>query len=392
VLILLSSKYLEPIKYFIDKEENLSNLKVNLFAVPIGISFYALQAISLLVDIYNAKYKSELSLKNTALFLCFFPQSLAGPIHRAHELIPQFSHYKPIDVYKIITGFKNLLFGFFCKLIIADKIAIVISPIFSKWSEADGLSLFIATLLYSLQIYFDFWGYSLIAIGLGRILGFNIKTNFNHPYMALTFRDFWHRWHISLSQWMRDYIYIPLGGRKKGYTYFGVAIFTTFVISGLWHGLTYNFLLWGVIHALLYLLEAVLLKRKTVLHVGSNVAAVIRIIRRVIFFIVISITWLVFRIEELPVLQDIIKNILHFEGWSLEVAYSYFLTDVNVIYITIILTTFLLSSTSFIKRKLNSVPITNYGRFSDSLFICTCLFCVIILGDIGTQEFLYFRF
>src|SRR5690606_24775047 len=158
------------------------------------------------------------------------------PIHRAGELIPQFQRVGKFTSAHVVSGLKTILHGYFCKLIIADKISLIITPIFNAWDKFDGLSLFISALLYSFQIYFDFWGYSLIAIGVGRVLGFKINVNFVAPYRASSFREFWHRWHITLSRWMRDYIYIPLGGNRFTFIRFCFAIFITFLVSGIWHG------------------------------------------------------------------------------------------------------------------------------------------------------------
>lgn len=394
VLLLISSKFLEEIIHLFGND-NVQYVS-NSLLFSIGISFYSLQAISLIIEVAGNRYSDNLSFKNIILFLSFFPQSLAGPIHKPQELIPQFSKVIQFNADAIVIGIKTLLFGFFIKLVVADKIGLVISPIFEKWMEADGLSLLMATLLYSLQIYFDFWGYSLIAIGLGRILGYKIKVNFNHPYLAITFKDFWHRWHISLSQWMRDYIYIPLGGRKKGYFNFVTGVIITFQVSGIWHGLTFNFMLWSTTHALLYIIEDIKLRnvsRQKVLQFPHN--PFFLVLKRMVFFILISFTWLIFRTEDFNDLFGIINKIVHHtEQWSLSLSYSYYLTGINLFYIVIAVFTFLISHTLFLEKKINFIPAHNHNwqRITDSTFTCFCLISILLFGDIGSQEFLYFKF
>ncbi|MAB38689.1 MAG: hypothetical protein CL528_01880 [Aequorivita sp.] len=390
ILLLISSKYLNDIILQIVNIDR-ANFYSDSLLFTVGISFYSLQAISLIVEVAKNRYSDHFTFRKTALFISFFPQSLAGPIHRPQELMPQFLKPKQFNAENIVVGLKTLLFGFFIKLIVADKIALVILPVFEKWIEADGVSLIIAILFYSLQIYFDFWGYSLIAIGLGRILGFNIKINFNHPYAATSFKEFWHRWHISLSEWMRDYIYIPLGGREKGYGYFLIAVLVTFLISGIWHGLTFNFILWGILHAILYLLEDI--KRRYTKNIFLSDIILFRLAKQVFFFVLISFTWLLFRTENINDLFGIIGKIfIHMESWSFETSNTYYLTDVNIYYILIALLTFSLSHTKFVERKINNIPTLRWQRVTDSVFICFCLISIILLGDIGSQEFLYFKF
>lgn len=364
----------------------------NLFILPIGISFYSLQAISLLVDLRTGKYNGDTSLKSVSLFLSFFPQSISGPIHRASELIPQFSIERKLNAENLIVGFKTMLWGYFCKLIVADKIALIISPVFSSFHEYDGFSISVSTLLYSFQIYFDFWGYSLIAIGLGRVLGFTININFLNPYSAKSFKDFWHRWHITLSKWMRDYVYIPLGGKnQKHYLFFCIAIVVTFLVSGFWHGATFNFILWGATHAFLYLSEDFFSKYIS-LDTFRFYKFLIRPIQTVTFFILISLTWLIFRTESFHELTSLLSSILAFSDWTNKGAISYYGSTTNLSYLAIILTTILFAQTKIVSRLTDTIPVTTRQTITDSIFICICLLALILFGDIGGQEFLYFKF
>jgi len=380
---------------FFAEQLNFSNsqfLYFNLFILPIGISFYSLQAISLLVDLRTGKFNGDTSLKSVSLFLSFFPQSISGPIHRASELIPQFSIERKLNAENLIVGFKTMLWGYFCKLIVADKISLIISPVFSSFHEYDGFSISVSTLLYSFQIYFDFWGYSLIAIGLGRVLGFKININFLNPYSAKSFKDFWHRWHITLSKWIRDYVYIPLGGKnQKHYLLFCIAIVVTFLASGFWHGATFNFILWGAAHAFLYLSEDFFSK-----HISLDTLRVykllVRPIQTVTFFILISLTWLIFRTDSFHELTSLLSSILSFSDWTSNKAISYFSSTTNLSYLAIILPTILFAQTKIVSQLIDIFPVTTRQTITDSIFIGICLIGLILLGDIGGQEFLYFRF
>lgn len=395
IILLLGAKYapvflgdLQPASY---TEGGL----VSSFVVPLGVSFYSLQAISMMVDVYKNKYQGPVTLKNISLYLGFFPQSASGPIHRAGELIPQFSMTGNLISQNIVIGMKTMLYGYFCKLIVADKISLIITPVFNVWDKFDGLSVFIAALLYSFQIYFDFWGYSLIAIGVGRVLGFNININFIAPYAIVSFKEFWHRWHITLSRWMRDYIYIPLGGNRYKYIRFCIAIFITFFVSGLWHGVTFNFLLWGVVHAGLYLIEDAVRRSLPSFaqdHSSRFVLMTIQLVRWCLFFLAISFTWLIFRTENVSDLYEMVRKILSIEGWSVAIALNYYFTKINLVYLFIVVVAAGLLHSLFVFRKFEYIPVTRRDIVTDSLFVCTSLIAIILFGDMGGQEFLYFKF
>lgn len=362
--------------------------------VPLGISFYSLQAISLVVDVHRGRYSEPMTLKGTSLYLSFFPQAASGPIHRAGELIPQFKRAGAFISENIVVGLKTMLYGYFCKLIIADKIAVVVSPVFNAFDKFDGLSLLIASLLYSLQIYFDFWGYSLIAIGVGRVLGFRININFVAPYRASSFREFWHRWHITLSQWMRDYIYIPLGGKQGNYMRFCMAIIVTFLVSGVWHGVTFNFILWGGVHAGLYLIEDFGRRKLSDYrnHRSTFAKALLRVIRWCVFFLIISFTWLIFRIDNINDLYEIMSNITSFGNWSFAIMIDHYFTGINGVYLLLVLIALVVSHNYFVSKKLASSPVSISAVITDSLFVCVSLIAIILFGDMGSQEFLYFQF
>ncbi|MCR4804620.1 MAG: MBOAT family protein [Clostridia bacterium] len=235
------------------------------FLLPVGISFYTFQALGYLLDVYRGDVAPERSLIRYALFVSFFPQLVAGPIERSKNLLPQVRSIEDLRLWnarRVTEGAILMVWGFFLKMVISDRAAILVDNV---WAQPDAFgrkALLLASLLFTLQIYCDFGGYSMIAIGAARILGFRLMENFRAPYLACSIREFWASWHISLSTWFRDYLYIPLGGNRKGRLRRGVNLLITFLVSGLWHGADWSFVLWGGIHGAGQLVENALTRRK----------------------------------------------------------------------------------------------------------------------------------
>ena len=219
--------------------------------LPVGISFYTFQALGYSIDVYRGVTKVERDFPTYALFVSFFPQLVAGPIERSNNLLPQFKEQHRFDYDQVMEGVRLMLWGYFMKLVLADRCGIYVDAIFNYVGNHNGGSYLLASLLFPFQIYGDFAGYSLIAIGVARILGFRLMQNFRRPYVACTVGEFWHRWHISLSTWFKDYVHIPLGGNRVGriHNYFNLLV--TFVISGIWHGANWTFFCWGALHGVL---------------------------------------------------------------------------------------------------------------------------------------------
>lgn len=224
--------------------------------LPVGVSFFVFQSVGYTIDVYRRAVNAERNFLNYALFISFFPQLVAGPIERSNNMLPQFRVQHTFDDDKAISGFKLMLWGYFMKLVLADRCGIYVDCVFN--SHTIGYSSLIGILLFSFQLYGDFAGYTYIAIGAGRILGFKLNDNFHRPYFATTVSDFWRRWHISLSTWLRDYVYFPLGGSRcsKTRTYFNLIV--TFLASGLWHGASLCYILWGGVHGVCVCLEKAL--------------------------------------------------------------------------------------------------------------------------------------
>ncbi len=213
--------------------------------LPVGISFYTFQTLSYTIDLYRKKIEPERHFGRFALYVAFFPQLVAGPIERAKNLLPQIDRVKRIDWHRVTSGLQLVLWGLFKKVVIADRLALYVDSIYNNVPAHEGPSFLLATYLFAFQIYCDFSGYSDIAIGSARVLGYDIMLNFRRPYFATSITDFWRRWHISLSSWLRDYLYIPLGGNRYGVNRTYVNLMITMLLGGLWHGASWNFVIWG---------------------------------------------------------------------------------------------------------------------------------------------------
>lgn len=266
--------------------------------LPVGISFYTFQTLSYVIDVYRKEVKTEKNFFFYALFVSFFPQLVAGPIERPGNLIPQLREEHKLTAENFKAGGKFMLLGFFKKICVADLIAPVVNATYNDAENATSLAILIATVLFSVQIYCDFSGYTDIAIGCARVMGIRLMKNFDHPYRAETVKEFWSRWHISLSTWFRDYLYIPLGGSRCKRWRHLLNIFIVFLVSGLWHGAAWTFVIWGALHAVYQILGTLTYKKRNLLlsKIGlSEKSLPVRAVRRCITFILISIGWIFFR-------------------------------------------------------------------------------------------------
>lgn len=225
-------------------------LWIDSIVMPVGISFYTFQAISYTVDVYKGRVSGARSFLDVALYVSFFPQLLSGPIVRANNFFPQLEEERQTNLARMADGFGQFTFGFFKKVFIADRMAAYVGKVFENCNLFDGASLWVAAIAYTIQIYCDFSGYSDMAIGVARAIGFDYKKNFDHPYVSTSVTEFWRRWHISLSTWLRDYIYIPLGGNRKGLARQYLNQMVTMLLGGVWHGADWTFVAWGGIHGL----------------------------------------------------------------------------------------------------------------------------------------------
>lgn len=263
--------------------------------LPVGISFYTFQSMSYTIDIYYGKLKPERDFKIFATYIAFFPQLVAGPIERASNMLPQFHHNQTFSYDRTVSGLRLIIWGFFKKVAIADALALYVNRVYEAPSEFGGNILIIATLFFAVQIYCDFSGYSDIAIGVARILGYDLMENFRQPYFSRSIREFWQRWHISLSTWFRDYVYIPLGGNRVSLPRNLMNLMIVFVVSGLWHGANWTFVLWGSIHGSIIVVETVLQKYNVSIFPKNTPSLLRNFLNIIMTFSIVTLAWIFFR-------------------------------------------------------------------------------------------------
>jgi len=346
--------------------------------LPVGISFYTFQTLSYSIDVYKRKLEPTKDIIAFAAFVSFFPQLVAGPIERAKNLLPQF-YVKRAFVYQLFSeGVKLIIVGFFMKLVVADRAAIYVDAVYNNVYNHAGLSFIAATVLFAFQIYGDFAGYSLIAIGTARLFGFKLMTNFNRPYFATSIGDFWKRWHISLSTWFRDYLYIPLGGNRVNYPRWLFNIFVTFLVSGLWHGANWTFVIWGALNGIYLIIEAIFLKntKKTIVHVFTT-------------FVLICFSWIFFRANNVTEAFYIVQTILSNPG-------KLFIPggpDVVVpVYAAIAITILFLTE---VKKEYFNHLFTlgeNKHAIVRWVFYGSIIFTILYMGVFNSSQFIYFQF
>ena len=385
---LLGYKYLNFFNLMISDFLQVINLNFEVgfikLLLPVGISFFTFQAIGYVVDVYKGKIQAENDLLHYALFLGFFPQIASGPIGRANALLPQIKEKRNVDSNNVSKGFNYLIWGYFLKLVIADRAAIYVNAVFNNYAEHTGTSLILATFIYSIQIYGDFAGYSFMALGTAKMMGIDLINNFNRPYFAVNVSDFWRRWHISLSTWFRDYIYIPLGGNRVSSKRHNMNIMLTFLVSGIWHGAAYNFILWGGLHGIFQVVGKYTAsyqdKILSFFRIKSTSVA-FKFINICITFVIVSYAWMIFRV---PNISDI---------WNITITYfslgKVFIDIPTLFYLSIGL--LILFVKDFIDEYFAKLAI---GKLSKINIIFLTLLIVLILGIgvLDSNEFIYFAF
>ncbi|MEL7532288.1 MAG: MBOAT family O-acyltransferase [Bacteroidota bacterium] len=350
--------------------------------LPVGISFYTFQTLSYTIDIYWGQQKAERHLGIFALYVSFFPQLVAGPIERPGNLIPQFKQAQSLDYGRISSGIKLMLWGFFKKLVVADRLALYVDEIYAQPEEFSGLSLLLATVLFSFMIYCDFSAYSDIAIGTARCMGYDLMENFRRPYFASSISDFWRRWHISLSTWFRDYLYIPLGGNRVSVARWYLNLLIVFIVSGLWHGANWTFVLWGALHGFYLVLSLVLrpFRERLAKALPSSLYKGISIL---VTYILVLIAWVFFRANNIEDAFYALGQILTLNG---PLYYKgFFLIHLVYAFIAIaILMSVELYQEWGAKRQLFRLP--------ESLTYAGLIVAILLLGVFDGGQFIYFQF
>jgi alginate O-acetyltransferase complex protein AlgI len=350
------------------------------FILPIGLSFHTFQAMSYTIEVYRGKQKAEHNFSLYSLYVMFYPQLVAGPIERPQNILNQFKIYQKFDWEKVKSGLLLMAWGLVKKVVIADRLALFVDFAYQNPSEKNGFTLLIATFFYTFQIYCDFSGYSDIALGAARVMGYDLMENFKSPYFSTSISEFWRRWHISLSSWFRDYLYIPLGGNRNGFVKQYLALFLVFMTSGLWHGAKWTFVIWGSLHGLYLVLAAIRNKFLPVSIFPQNV--IFKLANGLLTFVIVMLTWVFFRANGLSDAQNILVKIATF-------SFAEKLPNVlnnNELYFSFLLI-FLLMCKDKYAFYVNTKSDIGFG-----LLFLFLLFCSYLLGVFTNQQFIYFQF
>jgi len=360
--------------------------------LPIGISFYTFQAISYIADIFRGAVRINNNFITVALYLAFFPQILAGPIERAKNLIPQLEQLVGASIERSYIGVKYLLWGFFCKLVIADNVALIVDEVLYAPEHQSGGSFLIVFSLYSFQIYFDFYGYTNIAIGIARLFGVRLNSNFARPYLATSIRDFWRRWHITLSTWFRDYVYIPLGGHSTRSTTRLAQVLVVFLLSGLWHGASLNFLAWGGFHGLVYLIEEKV--RRYLPPIPPGFPGVLRItVQRCLTFAGVTFAWILFRLSDFADISLVLARVFYLDT---DTPYSaiapLFVQPTTIVVVTLLASAVALDYSQAALRLIDRIPETTREIVAELAVVNWFVVTLGLTSASGVRDFIYFRF
>ena len=374
--------------------------------VPVGISFFTFQSFGYVYDVYRGDSPVERNFLKYALFVSFFPQLIAGPIERTKNLLNQINEIpssKLMNYQRITDGLTYMLYGFFLKLVIADRISILVDTVFNDYLKFGGIELMVAAAGFSIQIYCDFASYSIIAIGSAQVMGFNLMENFHAPYLSASIKEFWRNWHISLSTWFRDYLYIPLGGNRKGKLRKYCNLLFVFLISGLWHGASMHFVIWGGIHGVYQIIGEILtpVRNEVVKLLRINRKGIIhRSIKIVSTFVLTTIAWVFFRAKSVHMAMDFLVGIARrlniwaiWDGTLYKIGLSHY--EMNVLLISCI---FVLLVDLVLKKKGMRIDdfLNSQGTLAKDLVIILLILTIGIYGIYGAgydaKQFIYFQF
>lgn len=357
--------------------------------LPVGISFYTFMAIGYTVDVYNEEVKVERNPGILALFISFFPLVLSGPIERSGNMLPQFKNIGRIDYANVTQGLKMMLWGYFMKLVVADRLGLYVDVVYNNIDHHNGTSLLFASLLHPIQVYGDFGGYSLIALGTARVLGFNVMVNFNRPFFSVSIAELWRRWHISLIRWLTDYIYTPLAFslRRKGMTGIVIALLITFLISGIWHGAKWTFIIWGLMQGVFLSIEAITSRKRISLESkhGLNKKSYYIFINIVLTYILFTSSLIFSRSENVHDALVIYQKIFTAPG-PLYVEKStliYSLMGVLMLFLKDFTDEYYQGRFEFFNNR------SIYIRFASYIAV---IFIILLTGVLNASQFIYFQF
>lgn len=358
--------------------------------LPVGISFYTFQTLSYVIDIYREQTPAEHSFVTYAAFVSFFPQLVAGPIERSKNLLGQIREPQPFTYRQGADGIKLLAWGFFKKLVVADNLAVYVDQIYNALPQYRGLSLIVATIFFAFQIYCDFSGYSDIAAGTARLFGIRLMTNFKSPYFSASFKEFWSRWHISLSSWFKDYVYIPLGGNRVGKIRCYLNLFITFLVSGLWHGASWTFVIWGGIHGGLQVMERLFgwtgKKEPTIKRHPFKVLGV---------FILVCLAWVFFRAnsfsDALYVFRHMLDGLLEPVNYIRQASHDMNIPIKRACQLSLYLLILLIYDYASLKGDVIAWVSRQRGILRYAIYFALLTF-VIFNRSVAKSDFIYFQF
>jgi len=364
--------------------------------LPIGLSFHTFQAISYTIEVYRGRVPAERNLLDYALYVSFFPQMVAGPIERPYHLLPQFKTRKRVEFAAVRSGLELALWGFFKKVVIADRLAAMVGSVYAAPHKFNGGVLTLATVLFTIQIYCDFSGYSDIAIGCARVMGFELMTNFRQPYFAQSIEEYWRRWHISLSTWFRDYLYIPLGGNRVSTRQWCTNIMIVFTLSGMWHGANWTYLIWGAMHGVYYLVGRATAPLRSALSRMLGEAYLPRVFEawRMLFtFALISFAFIMFRAQSFADAMYIYSHFFHFADFHWRNLGQYqvgleatdLVTSAVMIAIVLIVDWIQMTGNDIARRTWDIKPVRWVLYYA-------CAYAIVFFGVFEHVEFIYFRF
>ena len=367
--------------------------------LPVGISFYTFQTLSYTIDVYKKKLAATKDVISFFAFVSFFPQLVAGPIERATNLLPQFFNKRKFDYSKSVDGLRQILWGFFKKVVIADNCAVYVNNIFENYATYPSSLLLLGVVFFAFQIYCDFSGYSDIAIGTARLFGFNLMQNFAFPYFSRDIAEFWRRWHISLSTWFRDYLYIPLGGSRGTIALKTRNIVIIFIVSGFWHGANFTFIAWGLLHAL-YFIPLMLMgnNRNNTgnIAMGRFLPTLKEFFQILITFSITVLAWIFFRADNITHAVDYISHLFlnpFYSGWVLSFNGKVF--PLGQVFITVIFITLLIVVEWIQRDKQHAVSFCSerlISKFSRRILYLIIGISIFIFGNFDKTEFIYFAF
>ncbi|MFW5795034.1 MAG: MBOAT family O-acyltransferase [Bacillota bacterium] len=381
------------------------NLSIGLpnfeFLLPVGISFYTFQTLSYTIDVYRGDKEPEKHFGIFALYVSFFPQLVAGPIERSTRLLPQFKKEFEFNSSRVTSGLQLMLWGYFKKVVVADRLALYVNGVYNNLEGLSGITLILATFFFAFQIYCDFSGYSSIAIGAAKTMGFDLMTNFKRPYFSKSIPEFWRRWHISLSTWFKDYLYIPLGGNRVTKMRYYFNLFFTFLVSGLWHGAAWTFVIWGALHGFYQIFSLITsdLRSKIKEKIGlSKFPFLDKIMQISITFTLVNFGWIFFRANSLSDALYIINNLFVSLGSQLSswesfkaavVGYGLNQYELILAFVVIIImeSIHLLQRNGSVRKLLEKKPLV--FRWAAYYFM---IIIILAFGAYGEAEFIYFQF